>query len=130
MGEDNDRTESYLVGQISLPKSYGGILIRRTDDGGKFKIFGDKKPSGYEKVELEWGDFNKRYNVYATNLEQVTVFELLNPQFMLELHDFNLPINIEVVDNVVYFYCKLQRNNQEYSTMLNVLKRAYKELKR
>ena len=127
--DESNKKKSYLIGQISLPKSYGGIIIH-CSDSESCKLFGKKSPKGYQKVVLEWGDFNKQYNVYATNLEQVTVFELLNPKFMIDLHDFNLPINIEVIDNVVYFYCKLRKDSQEYSTMLDVLKRAHKELKR
>ena len=114
-----------MVGQINLPKSYGGILVERR---GKL-LSRLKAPRGYNKVSLEWGDFNKRYQVYATDKNQVTSFELLNPSFMAWLYDQDIKVNIEVVDNVVYLYAKLSANEQRYESMLEILKRSHKELK-
>ena len=55
-GKNKDEV-NYLIGQIMLPKSYGGILIDRGDNS----IFRKRiiSPIGYKKVEMEWGDFNK-----------------------------------------------------------------------
>lgn len=123
-GKDDDVTH-YMVGQINLPKSYGGILVERRN-----KVFNRlKAPSGYKKVTLEWGDFNQRYNVYATDENQVTSFELLNPSFMAWLYDQDLKVNIEVVDNVVYLYSKISANERRYTEMLEILRRSHKELK-
>ncbi|MCA9335123.1 DUF3137 domain-containing protein, partial [Candidatus Saccharibacteria bacterium] len=96
----------------------------------KRNFFGTyKKPKGYKKYTLEWGDFNNRYNLYATDQDKITSFELLNPSFMAWLYDHAEQVSIEVVDNVVYVHCKssLQSN---YEVMLDILKRAYDELKR
>lgn len=120
------RADNYLIGQIALPKSYGGIIIRRT---GKLSWL-RSAPRGYGKVSFEWPDFNKRYTVYATDMDKVTSFELLNPAYMARLYDAELPINIEVVDNVVYFYARLANATQKYDVMLDVLKLAYRELER
>lgn len=119
----------YLVGQLALPKSYCGILIRRRDSGGFFGNF-QFTPSGYRKVQLEWGDFNKRYSVCATQADQVTSFELLNPSFMAWLYDQDIKVNIEVVDNVVYLYGSIKKiNTANYAIMLEILRRAHRELK-
>lgn len=116
----------YLVGQITLPKSYGGILIRRQKSGWRSA----KVPAGYKQVTLEWGDFNRRYTVHATREDQVTSFELLNPSFMAWLYDQNLQVDIEVVDNVVYLYSLVPPSDSHYAEMLEVLKRSHKELER
>ena len=116
----------YLIGQIALPKSYGGILIERNNSILKKMM---SPPKGYKKVKLEWGDFNKRYRVCATDTDKVTSFELLNPSFMAWLYDQDIKVNIEVVDNVVYLYAKLSQEEQRYAEMLEILKRSHKELK-
>jgi len=67
--------ENYLVAQIVLPKSYGGIIIKRSS-GRWSNLFA---PRGYQKVSMEWPDFNKRYAVFATDMDKVTSFELLTP---------------------------------------------------
>lgn len=123
--KEDESGDQYVVGQINLPKSYGGILVERR---GKL-LSRLKAPRGYNKVSLEWGDFNKRYQVYATDENQVTSFELLNPSFMAWLYDQDIKVNIEVVDNVVYLYAKLSANEQRYESMLEILKRSHKELK-
>ena len=123
--KEDESGDQYVVGQINLPKSYGGILVERR---GKL-LSRLKAPRGYNKVSLEWGDFNKRYQVYATDENQVTSFELLNPSFMAWLYDQDIKVNIEVVNNVVYLYAKLSANEQRYESMLEILKRSHKELK-
>ena len=124
IGEDN--MEYYIVGQVNLPKSYGGILVERRDSR-LLKRF--KTPSGYKKVQMEWGDFNKRYQVYATDENQVTSFELLNPSFMAWLYDQNIKVNIEVVDNIVYLYAKISTGEMRYAEMMDILQKSHKELK-
>ena len=122
----SDSAATYIIGQVNLPKSYGGILVERRDS--RFlKRF--RAPSGYKKVELEWGDFNKRYQVYATDENQVTSFELLNPSFMAWLYDQNIKVNIEVVDNIVYLYAKISTGEMRYVEMMDILQKSHKELK-
>lgn len=115
----------YLVGQIAVPKNYGGILVMPN------RLL-DKKPLGYQKYQLEWNEFNNRYDVFATDLDKIASFELLNPQFMEFLHDrVQFKVTIEVVDNIIYFYARGAKNTkpEDYKTMLEILRRAYKELK-
>lgn len=121
--------ETSLVGQIALPKSYGGIIIKR-NSGWWGNLFA---PRGYRKVSMEWPDFNKRYTVYVTDMDKVTSFELLNPKFMADLYDKELPFNIEVVDNVVYLYAPMRHmlvsgSQGRYAAALDVLHAAYQEL--
>ena len=115
----------YLVGQMFVPKSYGNILLARTDSKlRRTKLF------GLTKVELEWGDFNRTYQVYATSPQQVTAFELLHPAMMQTLVDAPFQINIEVINNAIYFYAPLSSTKaKDYQAMLSVLQAAYRELK-
>ena len=125
-GKNKDEV-NYLIGQIMLPKSYGGILIDRDDNS----IFRKRiiSPIGYKKVEMEWGDFNKRYTIFATNEDQAASFELLNPSFMAWLYDQDIKANIEVMDNIVILYARVSSDEKRYAEMLEILRRAHKELK-
>ncbi len=116
----------YVIGQINLPKSYGGIMVLRREPG----LFNRNKiPAGYAKYELEWGEFNERYDVLATDMDKVTSFELLNPAFMAWLYDRNIKVDIEVVDNVVYLYAKVGAGENRYGDMLEILVKSHAELK-
>ena len=122
-----------LVGQINLPKSYEGILVRR-----KPRLFSTwtppKSPRDYQKHSLEWPDFNKRYEVSATNADRLATFELLNPGFMAYLYDTDPGVSIEVADNVVYLYKFIGQDtnklsgSQDYDTLMIILTKAHKEL--
>lgn len=89
------------------------------------------------KLSTEWGDFNKKYDVFASNAEQATSFELLNPTFMEKLEAVPFEVNIEVVDNVVYLYADEAESKvttsaydaQRYEVMLGLLKDAFKEMR-
>ena len=126
-----EATKSYLIAQTSVPKSYGDIVVRRRHTGMNFKI------RGLNKLSTEWEDFNKKYDVFASNTEQATSFELLNPLFMEKLETLPFEVNIEVVDNVVYLYADEQAKGttssqddaSRYGTMLEVLKAAFKEMR-
>lgn len=115
----------YLVGQVNVPKTYGGILIERKKGFGG-RLF---PPKGYQKYEFEWPDFNQRYNVYATDADRLATFELLNPGFMAFLYDNYASVNIEVVDTVIYFYLENKLVLPDmYTTHLTLLAKAFKEL--
>lgn len=115
----------YTVAQVSLPKRYKSIVVKAKNN--RLLDLFELTPKGYNKLSLEWPDFNKRYKIYATNTEQATAFELLHPKYMEKL--FNLPfkVSIEVTDNVVYLYTEDPKSN--YSTMLELLKDAFKEMR-
>lgn len=119
------KTTSYLIAQTNLPKSYGDIVVRRRK--GLFQ----SKIHGLTQVSMEWQEFNKVYQVFATSTEQATSFELLNPLFMEQLEALPFEVNIEVVDNVVYLYAANNGvpSEAQYVTMLSVLKAAFKEMK-
>lgn len=125
---NSDKNKTFLVGQLNLPKSYGGILIRRKKGIWSEVTFGG--PKGYQRYQFEWPDFNKRYRVDATDADRLATFELLNPGFMAYLYDAFEDINIEVVDSVVYFYVEQSYSGSvDYDKLLTVLTRAHKELK-
>lgn len=118
--------KNFLVGQVNVPKEYGGIIIERKK--GMFgRIFA---PKGYQKYEFEWPDFNKRYNVYATDQSRLASFELLNPGFMAFLYDNFNDVNVEVVDNFIYFYSETSASvDALYQKHLTLLEKSFKELK-
>jgi hypothetical protein len=123
----NDSKKNYTVAQAALPKRYGSIIVEAKESWSNNILKLNKAPKGYNKISLEWPDFNKRYNVYATDIEQVTAFELLHPVYMEKLFALPFKVNIEVVDNVVYLYSL--DNKADYTTMLNLLKDAFKEMR-
>lgn len=123
----NDGSPIYLVGQITVPKYYEDIVVQRRHGKSKVKI------KGLQEISLEWREFNDKFQVFATTAEQVTSFELLNPQMMEWLEATPFEINLEVVDNNIYFYAPMAKADNmgvdEYRTMLDILQASYRELK-
>lgn len=119
-------SKNYLVTQAYLPKSYGNILVRQKR---KTKLF--NKPKDLTQVQMEWNQFNDIYEVWATDPELATSFELLNPKFMEVLQQLPFEVNIEVVDNVLYLYSADKKliSADNYFTMLKVLYEAFKQMK-
>lgn len=122
----NQATSSYyIVGQINVPKDYLGVIVKSKE----FKS-GRKPDKSYEKFEMEWNEFNNRYEVYAASRDALPAFELLNPKFMEFLYGKNPSYSLEVVDNVIYIYAPISGvTEKDYDDMLEVLKKAYDELK-
>lgn len=120
------RAGSYLIAQTNVPKSYGNIVVRRKH------LTNFIKPRGLQKISMEWGDFNKKYEVFASSAEGVTSFELLHPAFMVKLEALPFEVNIEVVDNVVYLYSNQPTDkvpSVRYRQMLDILREAYKQMR-
>ncbi|MEO8105035.1 MAG: hypothetical protein ABI602_01730 [Candidatus Saccharibacteria bacterium] len=123
-GQASD-SKTYTIAQAALPKRYDSLSVQ-----AKAKGFGGlftRTPRGYNRLSLEWPDFNRRYTVYATNVEQVTVFELLHPVYMEKLFALKFKVSIEVVDNVVFLYSA--DPHADYNTMFKLLKDAFEEMK-
>lgn len=120
-----DTSKTYLLAQMNLPgKTYGQIIVRQKK---KLNLFGIR---GLEKVSTEWIEFNGKYEVYAASAEQATSFELLSPTFMEQLAAAPFEVNLEVVDNVVYFYSdEREANIANYQAMLQILYAAFKEMR-
>lgn len=119
-----DNTKSYLIAQVNVPKSYGSIVVRRKK---ALQLFGIR---GLEKVSTEWQQFNDKYEVFASSAEQATSFELLNPRYMEQLEVAPFEVNIEVVDNVIYFYSdERTADAANYQAMLGLLQLAFNEMK-
>lgn len=119
------------VAQISLPKEYGHIVICPKGQSRKLKI-----GSSYQRLTLEWPQFNERYEVYAANADVLASLELVNPDFMAYLYD-NLPLaTLEVQGNSLYVYTlfdedtSIQEGRQASEALVGVARRAFKELKR
>ncbi len=129
---DSERVaDDYIIAQLAIPKSYDDIVVKKK---ALFSKFGMR---GLTKVETEWQDFNKKYDVFAADIDKVTSFELLNPTYMEKLEAVDFEVNLEVVDNVVYLYTPLGGRAQsaedslkKYSTMLELLKKAHDEMER
>jgi len=126
--------EVYLVAQMMVPKEYGQIVVRRKAGNWLsrtigFDVLGGR---GLQKISMEWGDFNRKYDVYASSAEAVTSFELLHPAFMEQLERAPFNVNIEVVDNVVYFYAKEDTKlvpDSYYDELLKIVYEAYRQMR-
>jgi hypothetical protein len=123
-------TKSYIIAQTAVPKTYGNIVVRRKKTTIQLGI------KGLSRLKTEWEDFNKKYDIYASDAEQATSFELLNPKFMEQLEALPFEVSIEVVDNVVYLYANESdgasintATDSRYVMMLEVLKAAFKEMR-
>jgi hypothetical protein len=114
--------DSYAIAQLTIPKSYGGIIVK-----AKTRTLIKRTPRGYNHITSEWNDFNTRYDLYATDSDQATTFELLHPVYMERLYALPFKVSIEVVDNVIYLYSDDKR--ADYGTMLELLHAAFEELK-
>lgn len=124
----NSKVAPYMVAQINLPKAYGGIVIRRRKNA-LLRVIGGGAPKGYQKYEFEWPDFNKRYDVYATDADRLATFELLNPGFMAYLYDNDPEVSIEVTDNIVYLYKTASKvGAADFEKMMTILLKSFKEL--
>ncbi len=122
---DQSTSSYYIVGQINVPKDYLGVIVKSK----KFKS-GNRPDKSYDKFEMEWGEFNDRYEVYAASRDALPAFELLNPKFMEYLYAKNPSYSLEVVDNVIYIYANVRNvTEKDYADMLEVLQKAYDELK-
>ena len=113
-----------LVGQLTVPKTYSGIIVRNRKQGKKLKI-----PKGYERYELEWEEFNRHFELYATDPDKITSFELLNPKFMTHLYDHGIECSLEVIEDRIYIFTNAGIKSENYSHMLDILTEAYQELK-
>ena len=122
-----DPSTYYLVGQITLPKSYLGVIVKSRRQNLKVMKRLDKS---YDKFELEWPEFNKRYEVYAASADALPAFELLNPKFMEYIYSKNPNLSLEVADNTIYIFANIKSvTEQDYADLLDVLTAAHKELK-
>lgn len=131
----NKARVSWLVLQITLPKSYGGIIVQADKKLFSTTSVYQHPPANYKKYEFEWQDFNKRYDVHATDADRLAAFELINPGFMAYLYDNDPNVGIEVADNTLYLYRYLGSRAtiaavqpQEYEKMLTIALKAFKEL--
>ena len=117
----------YIVGQISVPKKYLGVIVKSKHKRLKATKNIDKT---YDKFELEWPDFNNRYEIYAAKADALPAFELLNPKFMEYLYSKNPNYSLEVADNSIYIFANISTvSEQDYADLLDILAMAYKELK-
>lgn len=115
----------YLVGQITVPKQYLGVIVKSK----KYKTR-HKPDKTYQKFELEWPDFNQRYEVFAAKRDALPAFELLNPKFMAYLYDKNLHYNLEVADDSIYIFANVHHATEaDYAELLDILSLAHQELK-
>ena len=116
----NGGGRNYIIAQAILPISYKDIFVRK-------KRFGLFNPGGLKKMSLEWGDFNKKFDIFADSADQVNSFELLTPNFMEKIHGLPYDLNIEIVGNFLYFYTEDRRIS--YDEMLTVISWAFDEMK-
>lgn len=121
--EPKNNTKPYVIAQVNVPKQYGNIIVRRN------KLV-QMPILGLQRVQTEWTQFNKKYEVFASAPEQATSFELLNPTYMEQLEALPFEVNIEVVDNVIYLYTNERGSSADtYQTMLDLVNKAFREMR-
>lgn len=124
-----------LVMQLTLPRSYEGILVQRKQaKWASLLVRSAKPPKEYSQYTYEWPDFNDRYAVYATNADRLASFELINPGFMAYLYDNDPGVSIEVRDTTLFLTKPLGNATtavtpDAYQKMLTIALKAFKELK-
>jgi hypothetical protein len=127
-GIQNDIT--YVIGQITVPKYYGNILIKPKNKFFSLDSKSDVRPPyNSTKYSFEWSDFNNKYEVWATDGDRLPSFELVNPKFMEMLFNIDDKLVLEVTGNIIYFRSVLSSNAQTYNQLMLILKQAHKELK-
>lgn len=126
----NNDSKNYVIGQITVPKSYGSILVRpkqkllTLDSSNNIK-----EPTGSQKYDFEWPDFNRKFEVFATDADRLASFELINPKFMEMMYAIDESLVLEVTDNIIFFRVSQKTSLETYAQLLGLLKQAYKELK-
>lgn len=121
--DPKNSTKPFVIAQVNVPRQYGNIIVRRN------KLV-QMPIMGLQRVQTEWTQFNKKYEVFASAPEQATSFELLNPTYMEQLEALPFEVNIEVVDNVIYLYTNERGSTAEaYQTMLDLVNKAFKEMR-
>jgi len=116
-----DAKSYYLIAQAVLPIHHTDIVVERK------KLINWPKP-GLRRMSLESVDFNNKFCLWAHPDDMSRPLELLTPNFMEKIYNLPIEINIEVVDNVVYFFAK-NKGPQNYEQMLEVLSWAFDEMK-
>lgn len=121
--DPQNNSKVYVIAQINVPRQYGNIIVRRS------KLL-QLPITNLKRVQTEWTQFNKKYEVFASSEEQATSFELLNPTYMEQLEALPFEVNIEVVDNVIYLYTNERGTTIEtYGVMLDLINKAFQELR-
>ncbi|MCX6755902.1 MAG: DUF3137 domain-containing protein [Candidatus Nomurabacteria bacterium] len=115
--------KNYIVAQAILPIKYKDILVRR-----KRMLF-NLSPRGLRRVRTESNDFDRKFCLWAHPQDQINSFELLTPDFMVKIYDLPFELNIEIVDNILYFYAE-SRKDIDYDVMLDLLGRAFDDMER
>lgn len=116
--------KEYVIAQVTVPRSYGTILVRP-------RTWPSTVPSGLMRVTLEWAEFNKKYEVLATDIERVTSLELLHPGYMERVMALPFAVTIQVVDRTIYLAADVgeAQTSEAYRSMLCLVREAFKELK-
>lgn len=115
--------KNYIVAQAILPIKYKDILVRRK------RILFNFSPRGLRRIRTESNDFDRKFCLWAHPQDQISSFELLTPDFMVKIYDLPFELNIEIVDNVLYFYAE-SRKDIDYDVMLDLLGRAFDDMER
>lgn len=113
----------YTIAHATLPKYYSNILVERRNIPAFFSFH----PQGMTQITLEWPQFNKLFEVYATDIDKVTSLELLHPAFMERLAHVPFRLNLEIVGNNLYLYTTDKK--ADYQQMLVILQEAFEEMR-
>jgi len=110
------------VAQVTLPKNYGHIIVRH-----KALTSIPFDALGMTPIHLEGVTFDKKYAVYASDMERVTSLELLHPAYMERLLALPFTVNIEIIGDVLYLYSTDKAVDPQ--TMLELIHAAFQEMR-
>lgn len=113
----------YTIAKATLPRDYSNIIVRRRHGVRLFSF----TPRGMQKVSLESGDFNKSFDVFASDIDKVNSLELLHPAFISKLIDLPFHVSLEIIGSTLYLYTT--DTKADYQTMLDLLQESFHEMK-
>lgn len=120
----NEQTFYYVVGEVSIDGTLPHLIVEpRTFFSSPFT------PTGLKALSLE-GDFNKHFNVYATEGKEIEALQVLQPDTMAALLDDYKELGFECFGAKTYLYRNgmLADNRDAVLSLLALLERFYDRL--
>jgi hypothetical protein len=116
----------YLVAQSVLPKSYHHIYVRHKSSALDTTLTDELRVH-----EFESSHFNNLFEVLSDTRDNISAFELIEPQFMEFLMQMKHRYSFEIIDTSMYFYSIHDKNilADDYGELFEVIKEAYKRMR-
>ena len=128
------RTYTWWYMGVRLPRKVPHMILDATQNDAKLMSKGiwSNLPvvlRGSQRISLE-GDFNNHFTLYAPKQYDVDARYVLTPDVMAALIDVSSTFDVELVDDMAFFYTPLSNSSdaQVMRDMLTVLKVVGREL--